>query len=129
MTARRYGILAGIVVLLCFSIAIAYYLARANFYTGGVFGYGAITGFSGCLFLMSLVLAFSLVSKRDRLTKKHGLAFSMLISSGSVAATFWFFKPGDSDVWWYGAIAGFLFCLLIVFLVLIGFLVFKLKTK
>ena len=34
-----------------------------------------------------------------------------------------------SDVFWYGAIAGFLGCLIIVLLVLIGILAYKLKTK
>ena len=53
----------------------------------------------------------------------------MLILSGAIAAIFYSQKPGDSDVWWYGAIAGFLACLLLAFLVLIGFLFFKLKTK
>jgi hypothetical protein len=125
MGVKKYAILAAIIILLCFSIAIVYYFARANFYTGGVFGYGATAGFSGCLFLASFIPAISLMAKKGRLTKKHGLAFSMLISSGSVAAAFYSFKPGDSDVWWYGAIAGFLGCLLLVFLVMIALLVLK----
>ncbi|MEM2099714.1 MAG: hypothetical protein QXU99_08285 [Candidatus Bathyarchaeia archaeon] len=46
--------------------------------------------------------------------------FLLLSLSALVTATLWFFKPGDSDVWWYGAIAGFLGCLLLIFMVLIG---------
>lgn len=45
----------------------------------------------------------------------------------------WSFAKGQfytgSDIFWYGAIAGFLFCLLWVFLVLIIYLVFKLRAK
>jgi len=69
------------------------------------------------------------VAAKGLSTKKRGLVFSMLILSGAIAAIFYSQKPGDSDVWWYGAIAGFLACLLLAFLVLIGFLFFKLKTK
>jgi len=55
--------------------------------------------------------------------------FSMLILSGLVTAILIFFKPADSDVCWYGAIAGFFICLLLAFLVLIIYLLFKLKAK
>lgn len=34
------------------------YSIESTFYTGGVFSYGAIAGFSGCLFLVSLFLHF-----------------------------------------------------------------------
>lgn len=128
---RKYAVIGAILVLLASAIALSYYLAESNllFYATGVFWYGAIAGFSGCLFLVSLILTIPLMAKIGRLTKKHGLVFSMLISSGSVAATFYFYKPGDSDIWWYGAIAGYLGCLLLVFMVLIGLLLFKLKSR
>jgi hypothetical protein len=90
MAVKKYRILAAILILLCFSITVIYHLVKANFYTGGVFGYGAIAGFSGCLFLVSLILTIPPMARIGRLTKKHGLVFSMLISSVSVAATFIF---------------------------------------
>ena len=128
---QKYTVIGTILVLLASAIALIYYLAKSNlvFYATGVFWYGAITGFAGCLFLLSFILTISLRTTKRMPTKKHGLMFSMLILSGLVAAIFYFYKPGDSDIWWYGAIAGFLGCLFLVFLVLIGFLVLKLKTK
>ena len=128
---KKYTILGAMLVLLVSAIAIIYYLAKSNFlfYATGVFWYGAIAGFAGCLVLFSLILTISLRTTKSMLTKKHGLVFSMLILSGSVAAILFFFKPGDSDVWWYGAIAGFFICLFLVILVMIGYLVFKFSQK
>ena len=131
MAIRNYRVMVAILVLLFSAIAIIYYLAKSNllFYATGVFWYGAITGFAGCLFLLLLILTISLRTTKSTLTKKHGFVFSLLILSGSVTAILFFFKPGDSDVWWYGAIAGFFSCLLLAFMVLIIYLVFKLKAK
>ena len=129
---KKYTVLGAIFVLLASAIAIIYYLAKSNllFYATGVFWDGAIAGFAGCLFLSSLVLTISLRATRSMLKRGHGLVFSILIIlSGLVTAILWFFKPGDSDVWWYGAIAGFFSCLLLVFLVTIGYLVYKLSQK
>lgn len=129
MAMKNYRFWAAILVLLFLAIAIIYYLAEANFHATGVFWYGALVGFGGCLFLLSLIFSIFLVATKWPLTKKRSLLFFMLILSALVTATFWFFKPGDSDVWWYGAIAGFFSCLLLSFLVLIIHLVFKLKAK
>jgi hypothetical protein len=129
MTLKRILIFVAILIFLACSIAIIRYVAEANFYTGGVFWHGATAGFMGCLFLGSAILTIFQVAAKGLSTKKRGLVFSMLILSGAIAAIFYSQKPGDSDVWWYGAIAGFLACLLLAFLVLIGFLFFKLKTK
>ena len=131
MAMKNYRVLVAILVLLVSAIAIIYYLAESNLfsYATGVFWYGAITGFAGCLFLLSLILIISLRTTKSMLTKKRGLVFSMLILSGSVSALLIFFKPGDSDVWWYGAIAGFFNCLLLAFLVLIIYIVFKMKRN
>lgn len=128
---KKYTVIGVILILLISAIAIIYYLVKSNLfsYATGVFWYGAITGFAGCLFLLSLILIISLRITKSMLTKKRGLVFSMLILSGSVTALLFFYKPGDSDVWWYGAIAGFFSCLLLAFLVLIIYLVFKLKAK
>ena len=128
---RKYIVLGAILVLLALAIAIIYYLAKANllFYATGVFWDGAIAGLASCLFLASLILTITLIAKKPMLTKKHGLVFSMLILSGLVAAILYFFKPGDSDVWWYGAIAGFFSCLLLAILVMVGYLVFKFNAR
>ena len=131
MALKNYRVLVAILVLFVSAIAIIYYLAKSNLFSWatGVFWYGAMTGFAGCLFLLSLILIISLRTTKSMLTKKRGLVFSMLIPSASVTALLFFYKPGDSDVWWYGAIAGFFSCLLLAFLVLIIYLVFKLKAK
>jgi len=132
---RKYAILGAILVLLASAIALIYYLvnflAKVNllWYAGEVSWLGAITGFAGCLFLSSLIMTISLIATKSRLTKKRSLVFLMLILSALITAILWFFKPGDSDVWWYGAIAGFFSCLLLAFLVLIIYLVFKLKRN
>src|SRR4030067_3646606 len=106
MTPKKILLFLAVVIFLVVSITIIYYLFKANFHATGVFWYGAIAGFAGCLFLSSLILTISLRATKSVLTKKHGLMFSMLIVlSGLVAAILFFFKPGDSDVWWYGAIA------------------------
>jgi hypothetical protein len=124
---QKHAVIGAILVLLVSAIAIIYFLAKANFHATGVFWYGATAGFGGCLFLSTLILTILIVATKRTLTKKHSLWFFMLILSALVTATLWFFKPGDSDVWWYGAIAGFFSCLIFVFLVLIIYLDFKLR--
>lgn len=132
---RKCAVIGAILVLLASAIALIYYLvnflAKVNllWYVGEVSWLGAIAGFAGCLFLLSLILTISLRATKRMSTKKHGLVFSMLILSGLVAAIFYYYKPGDSDVWWYGAIAGFLSGLLLAFLALIGYLTPKLKAN
>ena len=128
MGRRDYVLFSLVVIFIAFSLAIIYYLAKSNLfsYATGVFSYGAITGFAGCLFLLSLILIISLRTTKSVITKKIGLVFSMLILSGSVAALLFFFKPGDSDVWWYGAIVGFLSCLSLVLLILAFYISYRL---
>ena len=124
---KKHTVIGAILVLLASTIAVIHYLAQANFHATGVFWYGAIAGFGGCIFLSTLFFTILLVATKRTLTRKHSLWFFTLILSTLVTATLWFFKPGDSDVWWYGAIAGFFSCLLFVFLVLIIYLAFKLR--
>ena len=59
-----------------------------------------------------------------------GLIIVLLISA--MAILYHFAKANyypASDIFWYGAIAGFLGCLLIVLLSLIGFLAYKPKVS
>jgi len=117
----KYVVLAVILLLSASTVALVYYLAKSDLlsYATGVFWYGMIAGFAGCLFLSSLILTILLTWTSNMSTRKHALLFPMLGLSGLVTAAFWFFKPGDSDVWWYGTITGFLVCLLLVFMGLI----------
>ncbi len=66
-------------------------------------------------------------------TKRFAILGLILALLASVIAIIYHFAKTNyytaSDIFWYGAIAGFLGGLLLVFLVLIGFLVFKLKVK
>ncbi len=117
--------LAAISLLLVLSVAILYYFATSNYSATGVFWSGSAAGFFTCLFLSSLTLTFLLIKTKNASNKKRHLSFSLIVLLGSVTAVFIYFKPGDSDLWWYGAIAGFLCCLLLVFLVLIGYLALK----
>ena len=132
VTPKKMLQVVAIVVFLVASVTIVYYLAnflaKANllWYVGEVSWLGAITGFAGCLFLLSLILTISLRTSKSMLTKKRGLVYSMLALSGLVAAILWFFKPGDSDVWWYGAIAGFFSCAVLGLLTATAFIAYKL---
>ena len=131
---QKYTVIGTILVLLASAIALIYYLANflakaiLLWYAGEVSWLGAITGFASCLFLSSLITTISLRATRSMLTKKHGLMFSLLIIlSGLATAILWFFKPGDSDVWWYGAIAGFFSCLVLVLLTVTAYIAYKLR--
>jgi len=133
LTAKKILQVVAIIVFLVASVTIIYYLvnflAKVNllWYAGEVSWLGAITGFAVCLFLSSLIVTISLRAARSMLTKKHGLVFSMLIIlSGLVAAILWFFKPGDSDVWWYGGIAGFFSCAVLSLLTATVYIAYKL---
>jgi hypothetical protein len=128
VTPKKILQVVAIVVFLVASATIIYYLAKANlfFHATGVFWDGAIEGFAGCLFLLSLILTISLRTSKSMLTKKRGLVYLVLALSGLVTALLWFFKPGDSDVWWYGVIAGFLGCAVLAFLAASAYIAFKL---
>ncbi len=106
---QKYRVLCAIVLLSAVASVIIYYLAKTNpfSYATGVFWHGAIAGFAGCIFLLSLILTIFLVTTKSLLTKKLGLVFFMFVLSGIITATSYLVKPGDSDVWWYGVIAGF----------------------
>ena len=124
---QKNAVLGLIFILLALAVATIYYLAKSNlwFYATGVFWTGAITGFASCLFLSSLISAISLKAARGILARDYGYAFPILIVlSGLLTAAFWFSKPGDSDVWWYGAMAGSLVCLPLV-LVALSFILFR----
>ena len=128
VTPKKMLQVVAIVVFLVASVTIVYYLAKANlfFYATGVFWDGAIAGFAGCLFLLSLILTISLRTSKSMLTKNRGLVYSMLALSGLVTAILWFFKPGDSDVWWYGAIAGFFSTAVLALLTATAYIAYKL---
>ena len=65
--------------------------------------------------------------------KRVAVIAAILVLLALVIGTVWSFAKGQfytaSDVFWYGVIAGFLGCLLLVFLFLIVFLVLKLKAE
>ncbi|HEX9261759.1 MAG TPA: hypothetical protein VF893_04450 [Candidatus Bathyarchaeia archaeon] len=128
MKPKKMLQIVAIIVFLFASVTIVYYLIKANLFSHatGVFWDGAITGFGGCLFLLSLILTISLRTSKSMLTKKRGDVYSMLALSGLVTAILWFFKPGDSDVWWYGAIAGFFSCAVLVLLTVTAFIAYRL---
>lgn len=112
------------------SVAIIYYLATAKFYVTGVFWDGALTGVSGCVFLSLLCLLVLRVTWKDLFGKRYRLIILILVGSGLVTAVLLLFKPGDSDVWWYGAIAGFLSYLSLILLVAAASIVYRLiKVK
>ena len=77
------------------------------------FRHGIITGFLGCLFLTSILLLFLTIAGRIS-AKKLRLVILMFASSFLGLAIFWSSKPGDSDTWWVGVVAGYLICEAIV---------------
>jgi len=105
-------------------------LVQANFFTrSDLFWIGAAAGFLVCLFLASVVSAAILAIKRGLSAKRLRLAASTMISSAAITITIYFIRGPfhlDSDVWWYGAIAGFLSCTAIVFLALTAYTAYKL---
>jgi hypothetical protein len=92
------------------------------------FRLGVTTGFLGCLFLSSILLLFLAVS-RSTSFKKLRLVILLLFSLFIALAIFWSFKPGDSDTWWYGVIAGYLICEAIFLPLTISYLAYKLLTR
>jgi hypothetical protein len=116
MAPKKLLLSSAALTLTVSSAAIIYYLAIAKFYATGVFWDGALAGIFGCVFLASLCLAELRVTGKDLFGKSYRLIILIFVGSGLVTAVLLLFKPGDSDVWWYGAIAGFLSCLSLVFL-------------
>ena len=92
------------------------------------FRQGVTTGFLGCLFLSSILLLFLAVATSIS-SKKLRLVSVLLISSFLALAIFWFLRPGDSDTWWYGVIAGYLMCEAIIFPIAITYISCKLFAK
>ncbi len=119
-------------ILIASSSAIIYYLVKANFFTNSdLFWIGAIAGFLGCLFLTSAVILL-LYLARGFATKKNRPLLSILLLLALGVVVIYLYKGPfslDSDVWWYGAIAGFLSSLALVFLSLAIFIAFKLKHQ
>ena len=65
-------------------------------------------------------------------TKGYGfLALVLILLALSLAVVFYFVKVGfsGSDLFWYGAIAGFFGCLFLVFITIAVYIAFKLSYK
>jgi hypothetical protein len=120
-------------IFIASSLAIIYYLVKASFFTNSdIFWIGAIAGFLGCLFLSSGAVILLLYLARGLTTKKNRPLLSILFLLALGVVVIYLYKGPfslDSDVWWYGAIAGFLSSLALVFLSLSIFIAFKLKHK
>ena len=128
VTPKKILQVVAITVFLVASIIIIYYLVKADLFSHatGVFWYGAMAGFLGCLFLLSLILTIFAATAKGMLTKKRVLVLVTLFLSALATAVLYFFKPGDSDVWWYGAIAGFFSCVVLALLTAAAYIAFKL---
>ncbi len=131
MDTKRYLLFFLMLIFLASSSAIIYYLIKANFYTNSnLFWIGAIAGFLGCLFLVSVSLLLFFFVARGVTAKKYGLLFSMLILSAlGVVVIYKGPFSLDSDIWWYGAIAGFLSCLSLISFILAIFIGYRLTHK
>ena len=134
MALRKYAItVLAITILTIISGSIVLHFAKTKYYTGSeIFWYGAIAGFLGCLLLVFLVLIGYLVFKPKAKWRILTL-FAILVLLALVIGIVWSFAKGQfytgSDVFWYGAIAGFLATLLLVCLGLIAFLAYRLMKK
>lgn len=130
---KRAILAAGTLVFLAVTIATIAYLAQANFFTNSdLFWIGATAGFLSCLFLASAISTGILAIARGLSAKRLRLAVSTMISSALITIIIYFIRGPfrlDSDVWWYGAIAGFLGCSAIIFLALTIYTVYKLVHK
>ena len=129
MSRRGYISFFLMLTLLVISLLIIYYLVRANFFTNSnLFWIGGIAGVSICTFLISTITLLFLSITKAVSTKKFKLTVSMLILSALSFAVI-YFSGGysmDSDVWWYGAIAGFLSCLSLALLILAFYIGYRL---
>ena len=115
--------------LLVMGLLIIYYLVNANIYTNSrMFWIGGTAGVSVCAFLISTTLLLFMSITKAVSTKKFKLTVSMLILSAFVFAIIYFtgWYSMDSDIWWYGAIAGFLSCLSLALLILAFYMATKL---
>ena len=130
---KRAILAAGTLVFLAASTAIIAYLAQANFFTrSDLFWIGATAGFLGCLFLASAISTGILATTRGLSAKRLRLLASTMISSAAITIIIYFIRGPfrlDSDVWWYGAIAGYLTCTAIVFLALTTYTAYKLMHR
>jgi hypothetical protein len=131
MQKRRYLLSALMIILVASSLAIINYLVRANFYTNSnLLWIGATAGFLGCLFLaFAFILCLTIVKG---ITAKKNRLILLLLTLALGFTVFYLFKGPfnlDSDIWWYGAIAGFLSCATSVFLVLASYIAYKLIKK
>jgi hypothetical protein len=114
-------------VFLALCLAVIYYLTTRNFSSNSnLFWIGGLAGTSICVFLISTTLL--LFQSITNATKKRKLTVIMLIVSALVFAIIYFagWYSRDSDIWWYGAIAGFLSCLSLAFLILAFYSGYKL---
>jgi hypothetical protein len=130
MGRRGYILFSVMLIFLAFSLAIIYYLLGTNFYTNSsLFWIGGTAGVLVCAFLISTTLLLYLFITKAVSTRKFKLTITTLVLSALIfAIIFKFIGPFslDSDIWWYGAIAGFLSCLSFVSLVLAFFAGYKL---
>lgn len=111
MVKRSIIFFSLMLVFLALSLAVIYYLVTANFYTNSsLFWIGGVAGFSVSVFLISIVLLLFYFLTKTVPTKKFKLTILVLIISALIFAVIYFSGrySMDSDIWWYGTIAGFL---------------------
>lgn len=131
MSRRGYISFFLILTLLVISLLIIYYLIRADFYTNSDFFWiGIAAGVSVCTFLISTIMLLFLSITKAVSTKKFKLTFILLILSALIFAVIYFtgWYSRDSDIWWYGSIAGFLSCLSLALLTIAFYLGYRLLS-
>jgi hypothetical protein len=128
MVTRRRALLLLVLTLLFFSAVSLFYLFEADFYVNSnLFWIGSAAGFLVPVFLISAgIVLFSSLAKKGS-TKKLGSLFSAVTVLALVAVLI-YKGPGslDSDVWWHGAIAGFLGSLSLTLFILAVYAAYKL---
>jgi hypothetical protein len=131
MDLRRSILFLLAVVFLASSFFIVYYLLGSDFYTNSdLFWIGWLSGVFGCMLFVALIgLIFVLV--RQFATMKNRLIGLMILSMAGLAVIYFVRGPFslNSDIWWYGATAGFFGCLAAVFLSLTVLIFYRLFNK
>jgi hypothetical protein len=129
MVARRLVLLLSIPLFLAFGIVSLFYFLNADFYVNSnLFWVGAVAGFLGPLVLTSLgLLLFSVLAKNGP-PKGIVALFSMVVVL-ALSVVLIYRGPLDSDVWWYGAIAGFLSSLSLTLFMLAIFVGYRLTKS
>jgi hypothetical protein len=131
MAVKRSVLFFLMLIFLVSSVASIFFLLKTDFYfNSNLFWTGAVAGFLCPPLLASVGLVLFSVLLKNVPAKRLGFIISVIAVLGVVVILICEgFGSSDSDVWWYGAIAGFLGSLSLTFFILTVFMGYKLTKS